>query len=292
MAQNSANSKFDIRRAARNGEPIRYGNLFVYPMTVADYETLWNCEPALTIRLSSLPVVYAVKPYAEAMFEIAKLGETVRDNGGDVVATPDYWLYFLILLCISFRIPVSAMRQCMKVNVDNAQNKRLTSITVRQFVENEEIVQNLTVQDLGALRSIVAEMNGRKLPNESENAELAQAEADIASSGSSKLDVNVDSLLATIARDQHCRIKDLDSWTVYEFELIRSAIERERRFTVCGIGEMGGMTKFPKGNPFPSLFFDKPAEISSVVSASELTSRLSGAVQTTDSLPNLPIIKK
>lgn len=283
---------FDIQRAARNGEPIKYGNLFVYPITVADYETLWLCESALTIRLSALPVIYAVKPYAEALFDIAIHGETVYSNDGDVVARPDYWYCFVRLLCLALHIPVAAMKGMLQFNVDNAQNNRLKSVTVRQFVENDEIVQSLSVQDLGNMRSIIAQMNGRKLPNESENAELAQAEQDILASNGSKLDVKLDSLLASVARDQHCRIKDLNNWTIYEFELIRSAIERERRFTVYGIGEAGGMVKFPKGNPFPSIFFDKPADISAVVSAQELTSRISGAVQETSSLPNLPIITK
>lgn len=285
-------NKFDIQRAARTGKYIRYGKLYVYPLTVANYETLWNCESALTIRLSSLPVIYAIKPYAEALFDIAVNGENVYSNGGDVVARPDDWYRFISLLLISLHIPVNAIKNMMQIHVDNAQKNRLTSVSVRQFVEEEEIVENLTVQDLGNLRSIIAGLNGRKLPDESENAELAQAEQDIASSSGTKLDVNLDSLLATVARDQHKRIKDLDDWTIYEFELCRAAIERERRFTVYGIGEASGMVKFANGNPFPSIFYDKPAEISSVVSAQELTSRLSGAVQEADSLPNLPMITK
>lgn len=285
-------NKFDIQRAARTGKYIRYGKLYVYPLTVANYETLWNCESALTIRLSSLPVIYAIKPYAEALFDIAVQGENVYSNGGDVVARPDDWYRFISLLLISLHIPVNAIKNMLQIHVDNAQKNRLTSVSVRQFVEEEEIVENLNVQDLGNLRSIIAGLNGRKLPDESENAELAQAEQDIASSSGTKLDVNLDSLLATVARDQHKRIKDLDDWTIYEFELCRAAIERERRFTVYGIGEASGMVKFTNGNPFPSIFYDKPAEISSVVSAQELTSRLSGAVQEADSLPNLPMITK
>jgi hypothetical protein len=290
MAQNINN--FDIQRAARTGKPIKYGQLFVYPMTVADYEVLWNCESALTIRLSALPVIYAIKPYAEALFDIALHGENVYSNGGDVVARADDWYRFVNLLCLSLHIPVNAIKNMMQIRVDNAQNNRLTSIVVRQIVDEQDIVQSLSVQDLGNLRTIIATLNGRKLPDESENAELAQAEQDIASSSGAKLDVNLDSLLATVARDQRKRIKDLDDWTIYEFELCRAAIERERRFTVYGIGEASGMVKFTGGNPFPSIFYDKPSDISAVVSAQELTSRLSGAVQEADSLPNLPMITK
>lgn len=288
----SAYSKLDIQRAARLGKPIMYGRLSVYPMTVADYEVLWACESALTIRQSALPVIYAIKPYAEALFDIAVRGEDVYSNGGDIVARANDWYRFMSLLCHSLRIPVTAIKNLIQIHVDNAQNNRLKSITIRQFVENEEIVQSLSVQDLGNLRGIIATLNGRKIPDESENAELAQAEIDIATASGSKLDVNMDSLLATVARDQRCRIKDLDDWTIYEFELCRAAIERERRFTVYGIGEASGMVKFTNGNPFPSIFYDKPAESSAVISAAELTSRLSGAVQDVDTLPDLPVITR
>lgn len=292
MAQSYQYTSKDIQDSAKTGEPLRFKQLYVYPLTVKDYELLWSCESALTIRMSTLPVTYAIKSYAEALFEIAIDGKDVVVNG-DVVARADDWLRFLMLLCASLHIPIQHMRNCIGFNVDINDKKRLASVTVRQFTEQEEVLEVLTVSDLNSLREILAKLNGRKLPDESENAELAQADADIRSQSGARLDINVDSLLASVARDQRVRIKDLYPWTIYEFELIRSAIERERRFTVYGIGENSGMVKFPKGNPFPSIFFDKPAESSAVISASELTQRINGAVQATDRLPeNLPVITK
>lgn len=292
MAQNYTYNKADLLRAAKSGNPIRYRSLYIYPLTVNDYELLWGCESALTIRMSTLPVTYAMKSYPEALFEIAMLGENVKVNE-EIVARPSDWVRFLSLLCASCRIPLNAMKACIGFNVDNQDKTKLRSVSIRQLAENEEATELLDVNDLSALRRIIAEMNGRKLPDESENAELAQAEMDMRASGSTTLDFSLDSLLASVARDQRVRIKDLYDWTIYEFELIRSAIDRERKFTVYGIGENSGMVKFPKGNPYPSLFFDKPAEINGVINASEFTSRISGAVQTTDKLPdNLPIITK
>lgn len=292
MAQNYTYNKTEILRAAKSGNPIRYRSLYIYPLTVNDYELLWGCESALTIRLSTLPVTYAMKSYPEALFAIAMSGENVVLNG-DIVARPNDWVRFLSLLCASCRIPLAAMRACIGFNVDNKDNTKLRSVAVRQMAENEEVTELLDTNDLTAIRRIIAEMNGRKLPDESENAELAQAEEDMRTSGSMSLDFNLDSLLASVARDQRVRIRDLYEWTIYEFELIRSAIERERKFTVFGIGENSGMVKFPKGNPYPSIFFDKPADIKGVIDAGEFASRISNAVQTTDKLPdNLPIITK
>ena len=292
MAQNYTYNKTEILRAAKSGNPIRYRSLYIYPLTVNDYELLWGCESALTIRMSTLPVTYAMKSYPEALFYIAMIGKNVEVNG-EIVARPSDWGRFMSLLCASCKIPLDAMKACIVFNVDNQDKTRLRSVSIRQIAENEESVELLDLNDLSTIRRIIAEMNGRKLPDESENAELAQAEMDMRSSGTTSLDFNLDSLLASVARDQRVRIKDLYEWTIYEFELIRSAIDRERKFTVFGIGENSGMIKFPKGNPYPSIFFDKPAGISGVIDASEFTNRISGAVQATDKLPdNLPIMTR
>lgn len=292
MAQSYQYTNADIMRSAKSGEPIRFKTLYLYPLTVKDYELLWSCESALTIRMATLPVTYAIMRYPEALFAIAIDGKDVVVNG-DVVARANDWLRFLMLICASLRIPLEQMRNAIGFNVDKNDKRRLAFVTVKQFMETEENLEALDVSDLLELREIIAKLNGRKLPDESENAELAQADVDIRSQSGIRLDINLDSLLASVARDQRIRIKDLLPWTIYEFELIRSAIERERRFTVYGIGENSGMVKFPKGNPFPSIFFDKPAESSAVISASEFTSRINGAVQATDKLPeNLPLITK
>lgn len=292
MAQSYQYTNADIMRSAKSGEPIRFKTLYLYPLTVKDYELLWSCESALSIRMATLPVTYAIMRYPEALFAIAIDGKDVVVNG-EVVARANDWVRFLMLLCASLRIPLEQMRNAIGFNVDKNDKRRLAFVTVKQFMETEENLEALDVSDLLELREIIAKLNGRKLPDESENAELAQADVDIRSQSGIRLDINLDSLLASVARDQRIRIKDLLPWTIYEFELIRSAIERERRFTVYGIGENSGMVKFPKGNPFPSIFFDKPAESSAVISASEFTSRINGAVQATDKLPeNLPLITK
>lgn len=292
MTQSYQYTNADIMRSAKSGEPIRFKTLYLYPLTVKDYELLWSCESALSIRMATLPVTYAIMRYPEALFAIAIDGKDVVVNG-EVVARANDWLRFLMLLCASLRIPLEQMRNAIGFNVDKSDKRRLAFVTVKQFMETEENLEALDVSDLISLREIIAMLNGRKLPDESENAELAQADIDIRSQSGIRLDINLDSLLASVARDQRVRIKDLLPWTIYEFELIRSAIERERRFVVYGIGENSGMVKFPKGNPFPSIFFDKPAESSAVISASEFTSRINGAVQATDKLPdNLPLITK
>ena len=106
--------------------------------------------------------------------------------------------------------------------------------------------------------------------------------------GTVSLDVDTDDLIASVASYQRKRMYEIEEWTIWEFEKIRDAMERERRFTVTNIGEMSGMVKWDKGNPYPSLFFNKKKENLGVVSAEAFQRRISGAVQTVDEIPNLP----
>ena len=287
----STYTELDIRRAAKSGEPVKYRNLLIYPLLMEQYELLCECESALTIRLSALPAIYACKSYADALFSISLDGKDIVSNG-DVVAHADDFAKFIALLCASMRVPFAQRLQAFRPVVQ-PNTKALDSLFVMQFTEeNGEQFENLNLFDLSEIRKLIAELNGRKLPNESENAELAKADEDSRASGGSRLDVNIDSLKASVARDQRIRIREIDTWTIYEFELCRAAIERQTRFIVCGIGEASGMVKYTKGNPYPSLFFDRPAESQGVVAISELNSKLNGAVQEVDSLPNMPVITK
>ena len=61
----------DIKRCAESGEGYRFDDIMLYPITVRDYTMFYACSSALTLRMSMLPVKYAIMPYAEAIFSMA-----------------------------------------------------------------------------------------------------------------------------------------------------------------------------------------------------------------------------
>lgn len=267
----------DAKEAAILGQPINFKGLNVHPLVVGQYKWWQMCESALMLRQSSLPAIYAVKPYAQALFAMAR----------DPMQNDHYrtlWMRFVSALCLSLKIHPSEADKHLTLIRDKNDETALRAVVVAY---NEQSIR-LEISELGELRKIMAELNGRELPDEADNMELIEAERDVMEASSLNLKLKHEDMLAAVARDQRIRIKDLMQWTIFEFELIRSALERERRFTVCGMGEMGGNVKWPNGNPYPSLFFDRERGNAGIVDAADLQRRLGGAVRQTDQLPNLP----
>lgn len=280
--------KAGIRSIALRNEPVKFEGLYFYPITVKQYELFLACEQALTIRLAMLPAVYAVKPYASAIFAM-QINSMMRDSEGTEVVR--YWTMFLQLMVMALRIPLNQAQYCLQMMVNPDDPSDLKALVVTQTTDIDgEVVARLSPTQMGQIRELIALLNGRELPDEADNAELVQAEMDIQEMNQAfELDVNIDDLKATIALNQRIRMKDLDDWSILEFDLIKQAIDREKHFMVYGIGESSGMVKFKNGNPVPSVFFNKKKDSSAVISAESFQRRVSGAIQSVDSLPNLPI---
>lgn len=265
----------EIRRCAETGEGYPFGDMTLFPITVRDYAMFSACTPALTMRLSMLPAEYAVKNYAEAIFAMAMNEELPEEERTQFAR-------FMHLLGMSMRVSTDDMQ----IYTDAKDNTKLAAILVKQTTAESEELIRLEPRQIGQIREIIAGLNGRELPDESENAELVQAENDIRSSGvNTALKADINDLKASIAAHYRVRLKELNDWTVYEFEKARSAIERMTRCVICGIGEAGGMVKYEKGNPFPSLFFDRVADNPALINVNDFMRRVGGAVEMSDGLP-------
>lgn len=270
----------EIIRCAETGEPYKFGDALIFPITVRDYHTFFSCASALTLRMSMLPAAYAVKNYAEAIFAMAMNEELPEQERADFAK-------FMCLLAISMHLSVDDIQ----IYTDAKDITKLASVVAKQTTADSEELIRFDSRQLVQIREIIAGLNGRELPDESENAELVEAEQDIrASSVNSDLKADIQDLKASIASHYRVRLKDLNDWTVYEFEKARSAIERMTRCVICGIGEAGGMVKYEKGNPFPSLFFDRIPENPGIIKVNDFMRRVGGAVEMSDGLPgDLPM---
>ena len=250
--------KSEVRRIALSGEPVPFCGLYFYPITVEHYGIFLACESALTVRLSMLPAVYAVQNYAQALFSMQIDAMMQNGEAGQL----GYWSRMMQLLVLSLKINPETASQCIKMIVDKDNPKTLKALVITQTTsENGESFARITPQQIGQIRELIALMNGRELPDEADNVELIQAEQDVQELNRAfELDVNMEDLKASIAANQHIRMKELDQWTILEFDLIKNAIDRDKHFMVYGIGEASGMVKFKNGNPVPSPFFNKKKE--------------------------------
>lgn len=269
----------ELIRCAETGEGYPFGDAVLYPITVRDYAMFNACASTLTLRLSMLPVTYAVMNFAQAIFAMA-----MSDDLPDEQRTN--FAKFMHLLAMSMRVSVDDMQ----IYTDAQDKTKLTGIVVKQTTAESEELIRFDPRQMGQIREIIAAMNGRELPDESENAELVQADIDIKASGvNTSLKADVQDLKASVASHYRVRLKELNDWTIYEFEKARSAIERMTRCVICGIGEAGGMVKYEKGNPFPSLFFDREPENQALINVNDFMRRVGGAVEMSDGIPDLPM---
>ena len=130
-------------------------------------------------------------------------------------------------------------------------------------------------------RQIIAEQNGLELPDEAENIALVQDNEklkELNNKGKS-LNVNLDDLIASVAYQSKVSEKEIMTWTVREFENRKKAIDRDKRFMLCGQAEMSGMVSFKSGNPAPSWQFDVLDNSLGTMESSKLQKTLSGVAE-------------
>ena len=141
-----------------------------------------------------------------------------------------------------------------RVVVDPDDPGRLKAL---RFVLRGEGTAEITPIVFHRLRPILAAQNGIALVSESANPDLVQAERDIAEAKGPKLNGTLDDLIAAIAVLSGADEGEIEDWPIRKLLNRKQALDRAFRFLVCGIGETQG-TKWKGGNPYPSIFYDRP----------------------------------
>lgn len=260
-------SKMDEVVAIRQGKPVPCMGLIFYPIQMRHYEMFLMCKNALALRLSTLPVKYAIKDYLNAIFSLE------IDASKEKRETAGFFYRVIKLLELSLRI-------------DNLNGKDFFKKTVRfrKGANGDLEIDSLTLTQDGKtvvipvvefstkLRSLIARQNGIEIPDENENVELVKSVQEMGElKGSTiKLNQSIDSLIASVAYNSKISEREIDDWTVREFENRRKAIERDKKYTLYGQAEMGGMVSFKKGNPYPSWCYDSVDESMGTMSMSAL----------------------
>lgn len=260
------------RLKIRRGESIEECGLDFYPIEMSHYELFVNCKDALLLRMSTLPVRYISKDYLSATFAL-----TMDESKLPQSEQKGYFAKVLLLFFASLRIEANSetLNQSIFYREENGELV-LDHLSV---VQNEKQVEIKPFVFSTKIRPLLAELNGLQIPDESENADLhksAEEKRELQSAGV-QLKADLDDLIASVAYKCHVREKDVDTWTVREFESMRRAIDRDKRHTMYGQAELGGMVSFKNGNPFPSWCFDSLESELGTRALSELGQTLSGA---------------
>lgn len=252
------------KAALRKGLPVSLRGIDFYPITMLHYEEFLLHAHSLSVRLSSLPAKYISKPYIKAIFEYDM--ENKKTQG------VCFFNRFLKILQLSLRVDWS-VEDLSKIIVGKEKDGIIELEGLLLMQQNNIVF--FTVEEVSfEIRSLIAELNGIDLPDESENLDLVvsnEQKKQYENSKSPKLKISIDDLIASVAYHSHCRESELTDWTVREFEMRRKAIERGFRYFLCGQSEMSGMASFKKGNPAPSWCYDILDESLGTQSLSDLS---------------------
>ena len=261
------------RTIIRRGEPITESELTFYPITMDYYDVFIQCKNALILRQASLPVRYLSMDYLSALFTL-EIDELKSGKEPSQV-----FLKVMTLLHLSLRIGLNVEELYKNIEVSIEKDKiRLKHILIKQ---NEKIVKFTPLDFSTRFRQIIAEQNGLELPDEAANIDLVRDNEklkELNNKGKS-LNVNLDDLIASVAYQSKVSEKEIMTWTVREFENRKKAIDRDKRFMLCGQAEMSGMVSFKNGNPAPSWQFDVLDNSLGTMESSKLQKTLSGVAE-------------
>lgn len=257
----------------RRGEPITENGLTFYPIRMDYYDVFIQCRNALILRQASLPVRYLSMDYLSALFTL-EMEELKSGKESSQV-----FLKVMTLLHLSLRIGLNVEELYKNIEVSIQKDKVLLKhILIKQ---NEKIVKFTPLDFSTRFRQIIAEQNGLELPDEAANIDLVRDNEKLKelNNKGKPLNVNLDDLIASVSYQSKVSEKEIMSWTVREFENRKKAIDRDKRFMLCGQAEISGMVSFKNGNPAPSWQFDVLDNSLGTMESSKLQKTLSGVAE-------------
>ena len=265
----------DIIYAVRAGQPIETHGLTLYPITMSDYDEFAVCKDALAILQASLPAAYLGMDYLSALFALALADvQKKEENKDENKETAAAFQRVMRLLYLALRSKTEEIEQISRDILYKRTEHGLciSHIVIHQNGNDVNITPSVFSSQL---RPLIAFQNAIELPNEYANPEILKAQKKFNSSGeTAKLDANIDDLIASVAFQSRVPTREILSWTVREFEYRRRAIERDKRYMICGQAELSGFVSFKDGNPNQSWCFDTEKDSLNATSLSDLGKQL------------------
>ena len=167
-------SKTDRKVLIRQGKPIEELGLKFYPIQMCHYEEFLMCKDALTLRLSTLPVKYAIKDYLNAIFALEI--DSVKAKSENVGLFTRVITLFMLSLRIESSIKDFIEKQIMfrQVSKDDFEIDRIV------MTQENKTVEIKSIDFSTKLRKLIAEQNGVELPEEDLNTDLVKGQEELA----------------------------------------------------------------------------------------------------------------
>lgn len=237
-------------RQIRRYEPVETEGLTLYPILTEEYEEYLLAKGAIEFMHQSLPMAMLNMPILQAYYALDS--QSVQDEQIPTGLMERAVLFLALALRIGQGLPAEKRVGLFRPMVDVATGK-LKAIL---FTPDGEEICQITPAMFQRLRPILAAQNGITIPEEDANPELVRTEEELARKKAPELDVNLESLISTVASLSGAEEKDIYDWPIAKLQNRQRAIHRTLDYIICGVGEAQG-TKWKKGNPVPNPFFDR-----------------------------------
>lgn len=240
-----------IQKAVRRYAPIKTDGLIFYPICVEELDEFLVAKPALAAMQQAFPVRYVTMPLLSAFYAMEY---DAAVNGGE---TTGLFYRALLMLALALRLGqgMDATERVRRFQILVSPDKPDKLVSLK-FQLNGEETCTLSPVAFQRIRPILAAQNGVELVSDDANPELIQAEQDLAEAKSPKLEIKPENIIDTLSLVTGKDEDEIYKWPVAKLFRMRDAFERIVEHAVCGIAEGGGAS-WKKGNPYPSLFFDR-----------------------------------
>ena len=227
-----------------------WNGLTVYPVRMRDYPAFLTARGCITAAQQSWPYPWSTVKYLDGLVGMGMLPQLA------------------VMLQTVLRLEEDPLPVFPKMKGD-----KLDALLVLQGKVQAEITSN----NFGALRELIARQNGLELPDETANLELLEAEKDAGTAGGIRLKPSLEDLIYSVALKAGAAPEEIMGWTVRRFQTAERAADRSAGHLIAAVTLAAG-GKFKGGNPYPSWKYDREKQTCAVEPLSTLSGRLSGSV--------------
>lgn len=265
----------DIVKKVRCGQPIEAYGLTLYPIMMSDYDEYMLCKDAFAIMQGSLPAKYLSTDFLSALFAMS-LDEKREDVQAELRTAA--FQRVIRLFYMALRSTDEEIEHIARDIVYKQTNNDIVAIDHIVIYQNGKATEITPSLFSTKIRPLIAFQNGIVLPDEDTNPDLIKLHNKMHEHDQPvKLVVDFDEMMASVAYLSSVTVAQITEWTVRDFEYRVHAIDRDKRYMLCGAAEMSGFASFKNGNPAPSWQYDLDVDALETKSLSDLGKTLQGA---------------
>ena len=240
-----------IQRQILRYEPVTTEGICLYPIRVDEYEEFAIAKPAVEFLHQSLPVALMGMPILQAYYRMD--AESIRDDQYPTGLFSRSILFLVLALRRGEGMEAEQRMRLIRPRIDPANPMKLKSLV---FSPDGEEICEISPAKFQRLRPILAAQNGLAIPDEDANPELIRAEEELRRKNAPELDGALDTLVSGVAALSGADESEIYGWPIAKLMNRQRSFQRFFDYFICGVGEAQG-TKWKKGNPTPSPFFDR-----------------------------------